>query len=79
MKGLTPAAKARLGESLTWYEAEAQQRRRIFVRMPADIQDKADWPRQHRWLKEKLEALHGTFSPEIRELVPLPESAIAEV
>jgi hypothetical protein len=47
--------------------------------MPADIQDKADWPRQHRWLKDKLEALHAAFSPDIRELDPVAESAIEEV
>jgi hypothetical protein len=33
-----------------------------------DSADRSDWPSQHRWLAEKLEALHGTFSSRIREL-----------
>ncbi len=67
------------GEALVWYEAEAQHRRRIYVRLPANVQDRTDWPRQHRWLKDKLEALHRVFAPLIPSLAPLGEEVEASL
>jgi hypothetical protein len=62
-----------LGEPLVWMEVEeGQRRRRAFLAMKAQIEDRSDWPRQHKWLKEKLEAMHAVFAPIVRELQPLP-------
>ena len=32
--------------------------------------DEEDWPRQHKWLADRLNAMHSAFSPRIRNLNP---------
>ena len=50
----------RVGEPLVWMTVDdAQRRRRAFVWIPAKLDDRADWPRQHRWLREELERMAG--------------------
>jgi hypothetical protein len=64
------ALDIRFGEPLVWYETEDQHRRRIYVRLSANIQDRNDWQRQQRWLKERLERLYAVFAPIIKTLSP---------
>lgn len=39
-----------------------------FLLQGADVANKEDWPRQHEWLLEKLEALHRVLVPWVPEL-----------
>jgi len=57
-----------IGEQLTWYNPSKAKMCRIYVRKPADITNRDDWPQQHVWLKEKLELFHRTFSPRVKNL-----------
>ena len=57
-----------LGEALTWYNPSEKRMCRIYVRRPADINDRKSWPDYYAWLKEKLEALQRVFEPRVRAL-----------
>ena len=35
-----------------------------------DPMDEADWPRQHKWFAEHLNAMHRVFSPRVKDLDP---------
>ena len=35
-----------------------------------DPMDEADWPRQHKWLAEHLNAMHRVFAPRVKNLDP---------
>lgn len=60
--------EAVLGEPLTWYNPDNARVCRIYVRRAANIEDKDDWPSQHKWLLEKLEKLRSTFADRIAQL-----------
>ena len=60
--------EAEIGESLTWINPEDAHMCRIHLRKPSDVFDREQWPDYHRWLLEKLEALHDVFSPRIKQL-----------
>jgi len=57
-----------IGESLTWHNPAETRMCRIWIRKPADIMNRDDWPQQHAWLKEKLELFHRIFSPRVKNL-----------
>jgi hypothetical protein len=62
----------KLGEPLTWMVLnESVRRQRAFVHLDANLADRADWPRQHQWLKDRLEKMVAVFGPIVRELQPL--------
>lgn len=55
-----------LGYPLEWEELPTQQDSRVSVYLdPADPEDKADWPRQHEWLAQRLNDLHRTFASRV--------------
>jgi hypothetical protein len=56
-----------MGEPLVWYSTDARQRR-IYVRRPAELEDRKKWPEYHEWLLKKLETFHKVFAGRIREL-----------
>lgn len=60
--------ESELGENLTWYNNPNARSCRIFLRLDADITDRQDWPRQHAWLFDRLEALQRVFSPRLKNL-----------
>lgn len=35
-----------------------------------DPMDEADWPRQHKWLADRLNAMHRVFAPRVKDLDP---------
>lgn len=37
--------------------------------LPAEPDDREDWPRQHAWLLENLESLHAVFQPLVQTIV----------
>lgn len=62
--------EAEFGEPLTWDAMPNRRSCKIFARRPANIQNRSDWPNQHAWLREKLEALHRVFSRRAKALNP---------
>ncbi|MEQ9379886.1 MAG: DUF4268 domain-containing protein [Pirellulales bacterium] len=54
---------------LEWDEAPDKKQSSIKLRLnDCDPDDRHDWPRQHAWLYEKLQAFHNAFSEPIRAL-----------
>lgn len=68
--------ESKVGEPLVWMPVDdVSRRKRAFISLPANIDDPADWPRQHRWLQEKLEVMAAVFAPIVRELQALAAGA----
>jgi hypothetical protein len=57
-----------IGEPLVWHNPSDARQCRIYLRREADLENRAEWPVQHAWLKEKLETLHSVFGPIVRQL-----------
>ena len=63
------AIEKNLGFPLEWERMPNRIQARIALRKrDVDPTDRNDWPSQHEWLIEKLEAFHRTFAPRIKEL-----------
>jgi hypothetical protein len=60
--------EAEIGEPLTWYNPSNKRACRIYLRQPATLTDRSQWPEYHAWLLQKLEALHKTFAQRVRQL-----------
>lgn len=69
------------GQPLAWHELPDKKSSYITVYLKdVDLADRADWPRQHKWMAEKLELFHGVFSLRAKALnaadyVPKPPTA----
>lgn len=59
-----------LSYPLIWDEvADDQNSSRVFIQLDvADPEETDDWPRQHRWLADRLNDLHRVFAARIRTL-----------
>lgn len=57
-----------IGQPLTWHNPESKNACRIYVRTNADFLDPNLWPKQHEWLREKLELFYQVFSPKIKAI-----------
>lgn len=61
--------EAELGVSLEWNELPNNKIVRIVLWRPdTDVENRADWPRQHAWLLETLKAFHRAFADRIQAL-----------
>ncbi len=58
-----------LGYSLEWEELPSGNDSRIARYLhDVNLEDKADWPRQHEWLARHLNDLHRVFSQRVKDL-----------
>ena len=58
-----------LGSPLIWDEQPNRAERRIQIMLrDTDPTNRSDWPRQHQWLAERLEALYRAFAPRVKGL-----------
>lgn len=67
-----------LGEPLSWYNPDDNRELRLFLRTSADLDDRAQWPNYHEWLRTKLDALRRIFAERVKLLeveTPLQEDA----
>ncbi|QEF98790.1 hypothetical protein Mal15_28460 [Stieleria maiorica] len=63
--------EAQFGETLEWLENPGAKQKLIKIELSdADPANRDDWPRQHSWMHEKLNALHSTFSSVVKTLDP---------
>jgi hypothetical protein len=60
--------ESEMGEPLTWHNPPNKRMCRIYVRRPALLTDRSQWPEYHAWLLGKLEALHKTFAQRVKQL-----------
>jgi hypothetical protein len=51
-----------------WRELPGKKESHVVLRRSADPTRREDWPEQHDWLRDKLEAFHRVFGPRIKEL-----------
>jgi hypothetical protein len=61
--------EADLGESLLWHSKGCK----VYVRKPADIHTRGEWPSMFEWLNQELEALYRVFAPRVRALTLPPD------
>ena len=59
------------GEELEWYNPEDVKQRKVYWRLPTDLDDLDLRTDQYRWLLERVEALHRILGPRVRKL-PVP-------
>jgi len=58
-----------IGEPLFWRALPEKKESQARLQLDnADPADKSDWPRQHKWLLEKLEKMHRAFSNRVKKL-----------
>ncbi|MCG2839666.1 DUF4268 domain-containing protein [Sandaracinobacter sp. RS1-74] len=61
------------GRPLQWHELPDGKESKInLVLEETDPTNRADWPRQHAWLAEQLNALHRLFAHRVRQLSVAP-------
>jgi len=65
------AIEAQLGP-LVWHDGAVQDRRVIKYLEDANPTVREDWPRQHRWIADNMEAFTRVFSPIVPTLSPAP-------
>jgi hypothetical protein len=51
--------EAQIGQKLHWVDPY------FSVYAPAKIDEKADWPRQHQWVRDAAEKFHAVFKPRL--------------
>lgn len=63
------AIDAAYGAPLDWQLLPDKVASRIAVHLPeADIEDRADWPRQHRWIVSQIARFRQVFTDRVRRL-----------
>jgi len=62
--------EAEIGQPLTWRELPGKKSSDISLYLKdVDPNNRAQWPEQHAWLRQTLEAFHHAFAPRVRNLV----------
>ena len=56
------------GTEVEWREMPGKKQSNVVLRRSADPTRREEWPEQHAWLRDKLEAFHRVFGPRIKEL-----------
>ncbi len=63
------AIEEEIGSALEWEELPHRKESRIAVRRwKVDPKNRDDWPNQHLWMAETLEAFHRAFAPRVKKL-----------
>lgn len=62
------AIEREIGSPLRWNELTDKKSRISLARHDTDPSDRDQWPEQHRWLLETLEAFHRAFARRIKNL-----------
>lgn len=62
-------ADAEFGETLDWRLMDDRKESQVHAgELSSDPTDESKWPEQHKWLCERLERLHRSFSPRVKDL-----------
>lgn len=65
--------QAELGQTLTWSSAPDKRTCKAYVRLSSNFLDRAEWVKEHEWLRANLEGFYRVFAPRIRTLEPTGE------
>lgn len=58
-----------IGKGFVWDDRPGGKTKYIYIDRPeSNLEDRAQWPEQHVWLRDKLELLHAAFAPRIKKL-----------
>ena len=69
MLGTKTEIEVALGSALDWQELPDRRASRIATYLRnADIADRTDWPRQHRWIIDELRRFRAVFTERVRAL-----------
>ena len=61
--------EAELGYDLDWQELDGRKEARVCMwRADSDFRDRSQWPAQHQWLVQSLNAMHRAFKPYVDQL-----------
>ena len=70
--------QAELGE-LTWSSAPEKRTCKAYLRLSSNFFDRAEWLKQHEWLRSNLEAFYRVFAARVRTLeLPAESDAFAK-
>jgi hypothetical protein len=64
----TNAIENIIGAKLEWNDSRNKERSIDLFMNGVNIKDRENWPDQHKWLYEKLEAFHKTFEGRVKSL-----------
>lgn len=59
-----------MGSPLEWRGVDGVKKCRIFLRRPANLEERTAWPEYHAWLTDQLDRLHEVFQQRIKALEP---------
>ena len=62
------AIESEIGYQLRWRELPNNKSSDIGINRSFDPTDRSEWPKQHAWLKEQLEAFYRVFSSRVKTL-----------
>lgn len=66
------------GGPLIWAESPDKKQSKIYVKRPADFDDRLQWPAYNEWLLKNLESFHAVFAKRIKQLVAtIPASSVS--
>lgn len=69
LEGASAEIEAAYGRPLEWQELPESRASRLAVYLKeADVSDRADWKRQHRWIIDQLKLFRHVFAGRIRSL-----------
>lgn len=72
------ALQSALGPNIVWHSPVEKKTTKIYVRRAANLEDRTNWPEQHKWLADNLELMHKVLGPRVKGL-QLPEGGEPEV
>jgi hypothetical protein len=62
-----------MGTKLEWNDSRKKERSIDLIKTNIDVQNRENWPEQHQWLYEKLEAFYKAFREKVKNLIYEPE------
>lgn len=72
----TNSIEKTIGDKLEWNDLRPKERSIDLFKLNIDIRNRENWPDQHEWLYEKLEAFYKAFGERIKELGDQPNDAV---
>jgi hypothetical protein len=71
--------EAEFGGPLIWAETPGKKQSKIYLKRPANFDDRAQWPAYHEWLLQNLERLHAVFAKRVKLLIAIPPGSAMPV
>jgi hypothetical protein len=56
-----------IGSKLTWNDSRNKERSIELFTKDFDVQNRADWPKQYKWLYDELELFYKAFAERVKD------------